>query len=109
MMKNNMDIIIYQSKDGKVSVETLMKDESLWLNTHQMATLFEIDRSGIVKHLKNIYETNELEKKSTCAKIAQVAKDGKKREMDYYNLDAMFSESRELEEDLKNLTGLKYE
>ena len=84
-MLKNPQIIIYQSEDGKISVDTLLREDSIWLNAHQMAELFEIDRSGIVKHIKNIYETRELGAKSTCAKIAQVAKDGKMRDMDFYN------------------------
>lgn len=91
MNKSNTQIIIYKSDDGKVSVDTLLREESIWLNAHQMAELFEIDRSGIVKHIKNVYETGELDSKTTCAKIAQVAKDGKNRSMDYYNLDAVIS------------------
>ncbi len=90
-MSNQAQIIIYQTDDGKISVDTLLKEDSIWLNAHQMAELFEIDRSGIVKHIKNIYKIGELEKKTTCAKIAQVAKDGKERRMDYYNLDAIIS------------------
>jgi hypothetical protein len=90
-MSDQNQIIIYQTDDGKISVDTLLKEESIWLNAHQMAKLFEIDRSGIIKHIKNVYKTGELEAKTTCAKIAQVAKDGKKRTMDYYNLDAIIS------------------
>jgi len=85
MNNNTSQVIIYQSEDGKISVETLLKDESLWLNAHQIAKLFEIDRSGIVKHLKKIYETGELQKESTCAKNTQVAKDGKKRKTDCFS------------------------
>ena len=72
-------------------MDTLLKEESIWLNAHQMAELFGIDRSGILKHIKNIYETLELEPKTTCAKIAQVAKDRKTRSMDFYNLDMIIS------------------
>jgi hypothetical protein len=90
-MSDQNQIIIYQTDDGKISVDTLLREESLWLNAHQIAKLFEIDRSGIIKHIKNIYKTGELEAKTTCAKIAQVAKDGKKRTMDYYNLDVVIS------------------
>ncbi len=85
------NFLLYTAPDGEVKVNVLLQNETIWLNTHQMAELFGIDRSGIVKHLKNIYETGELELASTCAKIAQVAKDGKKRVMDFYNLDAIIS------------------
>ncbi len=91
MSNKDAQIIIYKSDDGKIAVDALLREESIWLNAHQMAGLFEIDRSGIVKHIKNIYETGELDSKTTCAKIAQVAKDGKNRSMDFYNLDAIIS------------------
>lgn len=84
-------IIIYNTDDGKITVDTLVKDETIWLNSHQMWELFEIDRSWIVKHIKNIYESWELEEETTYANFAQVAKDGKKRKMDYYNLDMIIS------------------
>ena len=85
------EIIIYESGDGTPHISVRIENETVWLDAHQMADLFGIDRSGIVKHIKNIYETGELEPKTTCAKIAQVAKDGKKRQMDTYNLDVIIS------------------
>jgi len=89
---NNTDeIILYKAPNGMTNVEVKLKNETLWLNAHQIADVFGIDRSGIIKHIKNIYKTGELKGKSTCAKIAQVAKDGKIREMDYYNLDIIVS------------------
>ena len=72
--KPNSEIIIYESDDGKPQISVRVENETVWLDAHQMADLFGIDRSGIVKHIKNIYETGELEPKTTCAKIAQVAK-----------------------------------
>jgi len=86
----NSQIILYESDDG-LKVRVRLEDETVWLNASQMAELFDIDRSGIVKYVKNIYEIGELEAHSTCAKIAQVAKDGKERKMDYYNLDMIIS------------------
>ncbi len=96
MKKNKLqttekDFLLYTSQDGDVKVNVLLQNETLWLNTHQMAEIFGIDRSGILKHLKNIYKTGELQLNSTCVKIAQVAKDGKNRLMDFYNLDAIIS------------------
>jgi hypothetical protein len=72
-------------------VEVNLKDDTLWLDAHQMAILFNRERSVIVKHINNIYKTRELDKKSTCAKIAQVARDGKTRQMIIYNLDVIIS------------------
>ncbi|MFA6637081.1 MAG: RhuM family protein [Candidatus Omnitrophota bacterium] len=72
-------------------IEVKLEKEIVWLDTHQMADLFGVDRTGIVRHIRNIYKTKELIRKTTCAKNAQVAKDGKVREMDFYNLDMIIS------------------
>jgi len=63
----------------------------VWLDAHQMARIFDIDRTVIVKHIRNVYKTGELSKKSTCAKITQVAADEKIRKMNLYNLDMIIS------------------
>lgn len=90
--KNNKgEIIIYKTKDGRMTVDVQLQEETIWLNAHQMAKLFDVDRTGIVRHIRNAYKSQELKKNSTCAKIAQVAKDGKVRQMDYYNLDMILS------------------
>lgn len=83
------DIVLYTTKDGRAAVDVRLEKESLWLDAHQMGRLFERDRSVILRHIRNIYGTNELDAISTCAKIAQVAADGKVREMDVYNLDVI--------------------
>lgn len=90
-IKNKGEIIIYQNKTGKEKVVVRLEKETIWLDAHQMAKIFEVDRTGVVRHISNIYKAKELDKKSTCAKIAQVAKDGKIRKMDCYNLDMIIS------------------
>lgn len=90
-MKEMKNIILYESSDGTLKLEVPIDGDTVWLNAQQMSDLFGIDRSGIVKHVQNVIETNELEEKSTCVKIAQVAKDGKKRLIDHYNLDMIIS------------------
>ena len=82
-------IVIYGAPDGSVSLEVRLEEETLWLDAYQMARLFGRDRSVILRHIRNIYETNELAPTSTCAKNAQVAADGKVRQMDLYNLDVI--------------------
>lgn len=87
-------IEIYKSKEGKTQIEVKFEDETVWLNQYQLAELFDTDRTSILKHIKNIYSTKELEEKTTCAKIAQVQKEGKrevKRVVLHYNLDAIIS------------------
>ena len=90
-MKETKNIILYESTDGTLKLEVPIDGDTVWLNAQQMGDLFCIDRSGIVKHVQNVLETKELEVESTCAKIAQVAKDGKKRLIDHYNLDMIIS------------------
>lgn len=79
-------IILYKNR-----VEVRLEAETVWLTSHQIADLFGVDRTGVVRHIHNIYKTKELRKISTCAKNAQVAKDGKIRAMDFYNLDMIIS------------------
>ncbi len=84
-------IIIYKTSNNEVDLKVCIKEETVWLDAHQMAKLFDVDRTGIVRHIGNIYQSSELDKNSTCAKIAQVAKDRKTRQMDTYNLDMIIS------------------
>ena len=93
-MGNRGKIVIYQTKDGKTSIDVKLENETVWLNQAQMAELFQTDRTSIVKHVNNIYKSEELEKDSTCAKIAQVQMEGNrtiKRHIIYYNLDMIIS------------------
>ncbi len=85
------EIIIYQTSKKEVELRVRLKKETVWLDVHQMAELFDVDRTGAVRHIRNIYKSGELKRDSTCAKIAQVAKDGKVRTMDFYNLDMIIS------------------
>lgn len=82
-------LVIYRDKDKQV--EVLLKEESIWLDAHKIAYIFNVDRTVIVKHIRNIYKSGELNESSTCAKIAQVAADGKKRKMNLYNLDVIIA------------------
>ena len=94
LVGNEKNILLYNDKEGNIKIEVLLKNEDVWLNTEALATLFNIDRSGIVRHIKNIYNDKELEKNLTCAKIAQVQKEGNrevKRVYPYYNLDMIIS------------------
>ena len=88
------NIIFYNDEEGNIQIEVLLENEDVWLNTEALAMLFNIDRSGIVRHINNIYEDGELEESATCAKIAQVQEEGKrkvKRNYSYYNLDMIIS------------------
>jgi hypothetical protein len=85
------EIILYSTSEGKVKVEVIMQDETVWLTQKAMAELFDIDRTVITKHLSNIFKEGELQRDSVCAKIAHTAKDSKTYETTFYNLDAIIS------------------
>lgn len=89
--KSRGEILLYKTEDGNARLEVQLEQETIWLDAHQMGTLFERDRSVIVKHIGNIYKTGELLPDATCAKNAQVAADKKTRIMDLYNLDMIIS------------------
>lgn len=81
--------LLYKTSNNEIKVDVLIQDETLWLNQKQIGELFGVDRSVITKHLKNILDEEELDS-STCAKIAQVRKEGTrevKRNIDFYNLN----------------------
>lgn len=92
LIGNEKNILFYNDEDGNVKVEVLLENEDVWLNTEALATLFSIDRTGIVRHINNIYKDEELDENSTCAKIAHVGNDGKQTyNTKYYNLDMIIS------------------
>lgn len=87
-------IEIYRSSDGTIQLNVKLENETVWLTQSQMAELFGIDRTSIVRHIRNIYNSDELSESSTCAKIAQVRKEGDRqivRNIPYYNLDMIIS------------------
>ena len=84
-------IVLYRAADGGPALDVRLERDSVWLDAHQMAELFGRDRTVIVRHIGNVYATGELQRESTSAKNAQVAADGKVRQMDFYNLDMIIS------------------
>lgn len=91
------EFLIFTVADKEQGVEVLYKDESIWATQKVIATLFDVDRTVVTKHLKNIFDTCELDKEVVCAKIAHTTEhgaiDGKTqtKEVQYYNLDAIIS------------------
>lgn len=91
-MKNN--IVIYQGKNGEIGFKGDFQHETVWASLQQIGDLFETDKSGISRHIKNIYQEGELSRKATVAKIATVQTEGDrtvKRQIEYYNLDLILS------------------
>lgn len=94
LIGNENNIIFYTDDEGNLQIEVILQDENVWLNIESLTKLFKIDRTGITKHINNIYKDEELEENSTCAKIAQVQKEGNRkvtRNISYYNLDMIIS------------------
>lgn len=90
----NDSIEIYRSQDGSIQLKVKLENDTVWLTQSQMAELFGVDRTSIVRHIRNIYKSEELDQNSTCAKNAQVRTEGHRsilREIPYYNLDMIIS------------------
>ena len=83
------NFVIFQTENGKVNIDVYFQDETLWLTQKLIAELFEKDRTVITKHLKNIFESVELDENKVCAKFAHTALDGKIYNTKYYNLRAI--------------------
>ena len=85
------EFLTFVVEGAEQGIQVIYKDETVWATQKAMATLFNIDRSVITKHLKNIFETEELQKDSVCAIFAHTADDGKTYDTQFYNLDAIIS------------------
>jgi hypothetical protein len=94
MIQSKGEIVIYTDPDGTVQTDVRLEAETLWLTQYQLEELFSTDRTSLVKHIQNILDTGELEEGATCAKFAQVRREGKRqvrRDILYYNLDMILS------------------
>jgi prophage maintenance system killer protein len=90
----NSEIKIFKAKDGKTEIQVKLDNDTVWLNQYQLEDLFQTDRSSINRHISNIYRSQELKERSTCAFFAQVQKEGSRkvtRKIKYYNLDLIIS------------------
>ncbi len=91
MGKELSELVLYKSADGAVRLDVRLTDETIWLSQAQVADLFSTERSVITKHLRNVFNSGELDKNSVCAKFAHTATDGKAYQTQFYNLDAVIS------------------
>ena len=93
-MEEQNKIEIYQIKDKQAIVKVQFEKDTVWLNRHQLATLFDRDIKTIGKHISNVFKEKELDKNATVAKFATVQKEGDRtieRQIEYYNLDVIIS------------------
>ena len=84
-------IEIFKTDDNQTEVKVHFVEETVWLDAHMIASLFQVNRPAIVKHIQNIYKSYELTELPTCSILEQVAADGKLRKMKLYNLDLILS------------------
>lgn len=91
------EFLLYTAPNGTIKVEVLLGDETIWLTQERMAELFGVQRPAITKHLKNIFESNELQEEVVCSILEHTTEhgaiDGKTQtnRVKYYNLDAVIS------------------
>ena len=85
------EFLIFQAEDKAQGVQVFYQDENIWATQDAIATLFDKGRSTIAEHLRNIFESGELDPNSVCRKFRQTAADGKNYEVQFYNLDAIIS------------------
>ncbi|MCQ2347562.1 MAG: virulence RhuM family protein [Paludibacteraceae bacterium] len=92
-MNEQNEIVLYQPNE-LTKLEVRVADETVWLTQAQMAELFDVNRQAITKHLKNIYDSQELQQEATCSILELVQQEGNrrvKREVGFYNLDVIIS------------------
>ena len=89
MDEKKNEIILFENQGVKLEVN--LKDETVWLTQKQMAELFDKDRRTITRHIQNIYKDEELQENAVCSFFEHTAEDGKKYQVQYYNLDMIIS------------------
>ncbi|MEK9171186.1 MAG: RhuM family protein, partial [Patescibacteria group bacterium] len=85
------EFLLYTTPNGKVKVEISLRDETVWLSQDKIAILFNVQRPAVTKHLKNIFESGELQENSVSSILEHTADDGKTYKTKFYNLDAIIS------------------
>lgn len=90
-MLQEIQFILYNLPEKEGKVQVIIRDETLWCTQKAMAQLFGVDRTVVSKHLKNIFESAELQQDSVCAKFAHTAEDGKIYNTQFYNLDVVIA------------------
>ena len=94
---NQSEIVLYTTTDGKVKIDTIFQNETIWLTQKKMAELFDVNRPAITKHLKNIFESGELDEKVVGSILEHTTQHGaiegktQTKPVKYYNLDAIIA------------------
>lgn len=106
--ESSSPIVFYTAEDNSIQLDVKLENDTVWLSQQQMALLFGTDRTSILRHINNIYKSEELDEAATCAKIAQVRLEGKRqveRTIPFYNLDMIISVGYRV--DSKNATRFR--
>lgn len=88
---STVDFLVFTKDAHEDGIEVRVQDHDVWLTQKAIGQLFDVDRSVVTKHLKNIYESGELSEESTCANFAQVADNGKTYQYKFYSLSAIIA------------------
>ena len=83
--------LLYTAPNGDIKVEAILSNETIWLTQEHMSLVFDVNKPAISKHLKNIFDSNELDENSVVSILETTASDGKIYQVNYYNLDAVIS------------------
>lgn len=88
---STVDFLIFTKQSNSEDIEVRVQDNDIWLTQKAISRLFDVDRSVVTKHLKNVFESDELDEDSTCANFAQVADNGKTYQYKFYSLKAIIA------------------
>lgn len=88
---STVDFLVFTKDADEEGIEVRIQDHNVWLTQKAIGELFDVDRSVVTKHLKNIFESGELDESSTCANFAQVADNGKTYQYKFYSLSAIIA------------------
>jgi len=92
--ENQFEIVLYTTTDGKIKIDTIFQNETIWLTQKKMAEFFDVNIPAISKHLSNIYDEGELKRDATVSKMEIVQQEGSRevtRNKEFYNLDAIIA------------------
>jgi hypothetical protein len=90
-LEKSSAFLFYNSNDGKIRIQVILGDETVWTTQKGMAEIFETTRENITIHLGNIFESGELDENSVSKEILHTAEDGKKYKTKFYNLDTIIA------------------
>ena len=88
---STVDFLIFTKDAQEDGIEVRVQDHNIWLTQKAIGQLFDVDRSVVTKHLKNVFDSGELSEKAVCAKFAQTADDGKTYQYKFYALAAIIA------------------